>query len=275
MKVIKYKEIEYIAPRAKVLHLSPITQSEIGARVCYDSFCKSPHDTIREYSFESNEALSPIDNSDLLENLSHVLHHESILEHTTVTFHLTDVARGVLQELARHRIASYSVRSTRYTMGELLIRGFVYCMYEDINSFSKWISESGIIVVSGAMGDVISMSIATKLFAYINHVGASASDLIFSKDQIEILDDFILQDKVIVVDDLLSSKMKRNVGDAFKFLVDDMWATEIVMTINLRSLKNFMKLRLSSSTWFLMRELAHDMLAQLPTGYRQLIIKKK
>ena len=45
--------------------------------------------------------------------------HQSTIEHINYNFEITDVSRALLQELARHRMASYSVRSTRYTLKEL------------------------------------------------------------------------------------------------------------------------------------------------------------
>jgi len=40
--------------------------------------------------------------------------HESPIEHASFTFGLTGVSRSLLAEITRHRIASYSVRSQRY-----------------------------------------------------------------------------------------------------------------------------------------------------------------
>ena len=42
--------------------------------------------------------------------------HESVLEHIVFTFDLDGFSRATLQELARHRIASLSVESTRWAM---------------------------------------------------------------------------------------------------------------------------------------------------------------
>jgi len=274
MGTMQYKGVDYVLPKAKILHLSPITQSEIGGRVCYDSFDKSPHKTIQDYTFDSEAMLEPIDSSDLLENLSHVLHHESVMEHTSVTYHLTNVSRGVLQELARHRIASYSVRSTRYTMSELLVRGLVYYSTWNHDKFAEWIVNSKVLVVEGYMATAIAQGIANKLFAYIDHEGVLvAKELILSKPQLLIINEPGYVNVCDLIHNLLKAKGKRNVGDAFKFLVDDMWSTELVMTINMRSLKNFMKLRLSKAAWFLIQELAKDMMTQLPTGYKRLITK--
>ena len=42
--------------------------------------------------------------------------HHSPLEHIVYTFRIEDISRLCLQELVRHRHASYSVKSTRYTL---------------------------------------------------------------------------------------------------------------------------------------------------------------
>jgi thymidylate synthase (FAD) len=73
---------------------------------------------------------------------------------------------------------------------------------------------------------------------------------------------------------LMSSKSKRNAGDAFKYIVDDNWKTELVMTINLRSLKNFLDLRTSGAAWFQIRVLAYKIYDEIPSKYKSLIDKK-
>ena len=45
--------------------------------------------------------------------------HTSTLEHIVYNFHIKDISRLCLQELVRHRIASFSVKSSRYTLKEL------------------------------------------------------------------------------------------------------------------------------------------------------------
>jgi len=51
--------------------------------------------------------------------VGHKNKHESTLEHVSYTFDIDGISRACLQELARHRIASLSVKSSRYTLGEL------------------------------------------------------------------------------------------------------------------------------------------------------------
>lgn len=45
--------------------------------------------------------------------------HTSTVEHIVFTFDIDGISRSCLQELVRHRIASFSVKSTRYTLKEL------------------------------------------------------------------------------------------------------------------------------------------------------------
>ena len=46
------------------------------------------------------------------------MHHESPLEHVSFTFAIEGVSRALLAQIARHRIASFSVRSQRYCSEE-------------------------------------------------------------------------------------------------------------------------------------------------------------
>lgn len=56
----------------------------------------------------------------LIERVGNKHKHKSTLEHISYTFFVSGVSRALLQELARHRIASLSVQSTRYTLSKLL-----------------------------------------------------------------------------------------------------------------------------------------------------------
>ena len=56
---------------------------------------------------------------DLIDRIGNKLKHASTLEHITINYIISGVSRALLQELARHRMASQSVKSTRYTLKEL------------------------------------------------------------------------------------------------------------------------------------------------------------
>ena len=131
--------------------------------------------------------------------------HESVLEHMVFTFKITDISRACLQELARHRIASYSVKSTRYTLKEL--------RDTPDNELEKFLIE-----------DIESI------------VKSSA------------------------IDSLKKIKMMLNMSnpdmDKIKYALPECYKTELVWTINLRSLRNFLKLRLSLKAHQEIRKLA-------------------
>lgn len=56
-----------------------------------------------------------------LKNLYHAMRsgHMSVLEHCNMTFLIKNVSRVVQQQLTRHRLASYSIQSLRYTKPEV------------------------------------------------------------------------------------------------------------------------------------------------------------
>lgn len=74
--------------------------AEFAGRNCYQSFSKP------------NPATAS--NQGYLHNTVCELEHESILEHSNVTFYVSGVSRNLLLELERHRHISFSVISTRY-----------------------------------------------------------------------------------------------------------------------------------------------------------------
>ena len=161
-----------------------------ATRTCYDSMSKS--DNLGEKDLALLEKI--IDSK-----------HESVLEHMVFTFKITDISRACLQELARHRIASYSVKSTRYTLKEL--------RDTPDNELEKFLIE-----------DIESI------------VKSSA------------------------IDSLKKIKMMLNMSnpdmDKIKYALPECYKTELVWTINLRSLRNFLKLRLSLKAHQEIRKLA-------------------
>jgi thymidylate synthase (FAD) len=73
---------------------------------------------------------------------------------------------------------------------------------------------------------------------------------------------------------LRKGKQKRNVGDAFKWIVTDNWSVDLMITFNLRSFMHFQKLRNSGSAYFQIRELSNALLDVTPEYIKKLISKK-
>lgn len=128
--------------------------------------------------------------------------HTSTLEHCVFTFHISGISRACLQELVRHRIASYSVKSTRYTLKEII----------------------------------------------------NATDL----------DKFVVGGKGVEALTIVQKYLKEGAPiDQVKYYLPESFKTELIMTINARSLINFFKLRLNKKAFFEIRNLAVKMLEQL------------
>ncbi|MDR0746886.1 MAG: FAD-dependent thymidylate synthase [Helicobacteraceae bacterium] len=91
--------------RVTLLHFTPLEVCAHAIRTCWQSYDKS-------------DKGGEIDRS-LIERVGNHNRHSSTLEHLFYTFYIQEISRLLLQELARHRIASLSVKSTRYTLKEL------------------------------------------------------------------------------------------------------------------------------------------------------------
>jgi len=89
----------------KILQHSSLEICAHAIRTCWQSFDKSD---------EGGEK-----DKDLIDRVGNKFKHASTLEHLSYTFYISGVSRALLQELARHRMASPSVKSTRYTLKEL------------------------------------------------------------------------------------------------------------------------------------------------------------
>ncbi len=89
----------------ELLHHTPIAVCSHAIRTCWQSFAKGDNG-------------GEID-CNLIERVGNEYRHSSTLEHLVYHFYIRGISRACLQELARHRIASLSVKSTRYTLKEL------------------------------------------------------------------------------------------------------------------------------------------------------------
>jgi thymidylate synthase (FAD) len=88
-----------------LLHHTPLVVCANAIRTCWQSFDKSDN------GGEKDKAL--------IDRVGNKFKHASTLEHLVYTFYIQGISRALLQELARHRMASLSVKSTRYTLKEL------------------------------------------------------------------------------------------------------------------------------------------------------------
>jgi len=294
MEKTRVHNIEYEKPFVLLMQETGIGTSEYAARTAYDSFDKSENYDVKflndilsgnaskvsDYEDLDLEATIPniihnindVYHSDLLDDLAWTYFHHSVLEHANLTYLIKGISRGVLQELARHRIASYTVRSTRYTMSRVIN---AFNASDSMEWFQKKMIESDFLVTSEEEYQMTEWeSVFKKLSSQYNTMVVADWEKLTMPKGCEI--NFWKQnDPDYAFEHLESLPKKRNIGDAFKHIVTDNWKVDLVMTMNIRSLKNFLDLRDSGSAWFQIRWLAEEIKNQTPEKYLRLISKKE
>ena len=159
--------------------------------------------------------------------------HTSIFEHCSYTFKIEGVSRALLQELVRHRMASYTVRSTRYTLKDLT-------KDKDIEK-AKTPSGYKKIVERYCVVPELPDKVLKKFYE------TTAQNLKHIR--------------------LFLSKYKLS-NDLIKYLLPESFKTELVMTLNVRSLRNFLKLRTSKAALWEIRKLGLMMYKSIPKDHR-------
>ena len=118
-----------------LLHHTPLYIASDGARTCWTSqdksdTCKHTHYHAAQTEMCSSECLNcgslaideivigPKDLA-LLSRVGNEFRHGPVLEHISFNFFINGISRACLQEVSRHRHASLSVKSSRYTLKEL------------------------------------------------------------------------------------------------------------------------------------------------------------
>lgn len=86
-----------------LLHSTPLEIADQAIGQCWGKGCMPTYDKLVER----------------MDRVANKHKHASTIEHITYNFHIDGISRACLQELARHRISSFSVKSSRYTLGEL------------------------------------------------------------------------------------------------------------------------------------------------------------
>ena len=87
----------------KLLQYTPLEIADIAICKCYGN---EPHSDLEKVKARINR-------------VANVSKHASTIEHLSYSFDIDGVSRACLQEICRHRISSYTVKSSRYTLQEL------------------------------------------------------------------------------------------------------------------------------------------------------------
>lgn len=167
------------------------------------------------------EGLTPEKTEKFL-NMLFELGHESPIEHVTFTFAIEGISRACSHQLVRHRIASYSQKSQRYV---------------DETQFDYVIPES-----------IKNCPEALTIYEYL----MSSIQLDYETIRSLLIEDFINQGM-----DQKAAEKKAN--EDTRMVLPNACQTSIIVTMNVRSLFNFFKLRCCNRAQWEIRDLAIEM----------------
>ena len=192
-----------------LLHHTPLTITDQAISKCWDKEC--------DINNPNEEKINRVVNK---------FKHQSTVEHLSYNFEIKGVSRALLQELARHRIASYSVKSTRYTLKELKKE----LTFNDFsNDFQYKRSREYVVYTENQAVD----------------------EAIF----------YALAELQVLIKAGISN-------DVAKYALPEAYKTELIWTVNARSLKNFLSLRTDKSALWEIRNLAHKVYRTIPEDHK-------
>jgi len=158
-------------------------------------------------------------------------------EHLCVSYSIEGISRACLQELARHRIQSLSVKSTRYTLKEL----------KDEEPFTYTTCAWGI----SELDEVPDLERVEK---YIVLSGTLKVDIA----------------SALALDRLRECVVAGISNDITKYCLPESFKTSLVSTWNARALQNFLYLRTDKSALDEIQRLALAMFEALPDDHKYL-----
>ena len=198
--------------KVKLLNYTPLEVADIAICKCYGN---EPHSDSEKVKARINR-------------VANVSKHASTIEHLYYNFDIDGISRACLQEVARHRVASYTVKSSRYTLQEL--------KKEELLSYNE---------------DVLNLidSVVSKYCVLTSH------DLVNAKIARQLVH-------------LRSVLMSGVPNDIAKYCMPEAYKTSLVMTINARSLQNFLELRSSKHALWEIRNLARALFEAIPEEHK-------
>ena len=216
--------------KVTLMQYSDLAVTAHAIRTCWQSFDKSDNGGEKD--------------KELIDRVGNKYKHSSTLEHLHYTFYIQEISRALLQELARHRMASLSVKSTRYTLKEL----------KDEDSF-----------LDGYSFEELVKNFTNKDEVYKDkHMVRASKYLVFTG---EIMVDFA---SVVALEHLRIVLNNNIANDKAKYCLPESYKTELTWSINARSLQNFLTLRSSKSALWEIRDLAKAIFEALPNEHKYL-----
>lgn len=202
----------------QLLHNTPLEPCDIAICKCYGN---TPH-----------QDLEKVQNR--IDRVANVSKHSSVIEHINYTFDIDGISRACLQELARHRMFSFTVKSSRYTLQELKSASLAIDIGIDND------------------GEEFIRSFDNKVYDFVILTGNLDTDtaIVSSLKRLQ----RVIQGKAP--------------NDMAKYCMPEAYRTSLVLTTNARALQNFLELRTSKHALAEIQDLAREMYNQVPDEHK-------
>lgn len=159
------------------------------------------------------------------------LGHESPIEHASFTFAIEGVSRSLLAQITRHRIATFSVQSQRYVSME----DFAY------------------VTPPAIAGNPRALALFQEAMERDRTAYHAIADALYE----DALQEQLAQGKS---EKQAASAALKQAGEDARFVLPNACTTQMIMTMNTRSLLNFFRLRCCNRAQWEIRALAEEML---------------
>lgn len=178
-------------------------------------------------------------NIDRIDRVGNKMKHASVLEHVYYSFDIQGISRALLQEISRTRIASPTVKSSRYTLGELKKESPFIAGVNYNKKLDKYTS-------------LLSRNAQKRASKYIFLTGNEKVD----------------NNNIVKLDMLRANVCIGIENDISKYEIPEAYKTTLMFTINARSLQNLLHLRTHSSALLEYQILANKIFEVLPETHK-------
>lgn len=206
-----------------LLHHTPLTYVAHGMRMSHNNHDKS----------DSNGVVIGPKDLALIDRVGNKLKHASTIEPLQYIFDIDGISRACLQELARHRIASLTVKSTRYTLNELRSEE-PFTEYTDFNDQEY----------------------------YPSGYERACKYLVMTENE------HVNRYSILALDNLRDLLVAGISNDLAKYALPEAYKVRLQWTVNARSLQNFLLLRSSKDALWEIRLLAAAIYQSLPSDHK-------
>lgn len=171
-------------------------------------------------------------NKDMIDKLTSI-NHESPVEHVSFTFGIEGVSRTLSHQLVRHRIGSYSQQSQRYVK---------------LNQFEYVIPPA---IEENEEAEALFLKAMEEDQKYYDEI----TSILFKKHYDEYIKEGLSEKKS-------KQKAEKEAIEDARYVFPNACETKLIVTMNIRTLLNFFKLRCCNRAQWEIRELADKMLIE-------------